>query len=165
VLPVRDQRRAADTLSHPDPVQRDGLIPDESDDRRSNNPPDMLHRLRSHQLADRLPAGDGRAQRDHQHDGHAGHVLGATVPVGVAPVRRAAADHEGDPEWDRGQSIREVVDRVGEQRDAAGVRDDNGLEGGRQEQADQGYLDGADTLGAAFERLVGGRSAVTVPAE
>ena len=56
---------------------------------------------------DRLTKSDERADEDREHDREPGPPLTARAP-----------EVEGDPERHRGERVSEVVDQVGEQRDA-----------------------------------------------
>ena len=63
-----------------------------------------------------LEAGHAGACEDSGDDGQSG-----------APLRQLRAQSESDPEWDSRQSIPEVVDQVGQQRDAAAEGEHDGL--------------------------------------
>jgi hypothetical protein len=84
-------------------------------------------RVRVQQPADRGVGGRGRGQHDHGHDDDAGQVLGPAVTVGVAAGGKPPAEQERDAERHRGQRVGRVVQRVAEQRDRAGQRDDRRL--------------------------------------
>ena len=79
--------------------------------------------LRVDQPVDRLVERDERADEDRRHDREAGQLLTA--------VR---AQEECDPERHRGQGISDVVDQVGEKRDAPRGDEDRRLHECRHEQ-------------------------------
>ena len=113
---------------------------------------EVLGLVRVQQAVDRLVAGDAGADEDREHDGEAGPALGAR-----------AAQGEGDRERDRGGGVAEVVDEVGEQRDAArGDEDDELGDRGRAED-EQREADGAQALARALDRLVDEAVAVAWP--
>ena len=68
--------------------------------------------------------------------------------------RRGRAEEEGDPERDRGECVAEVVDQVGEQRDAAGGKEDRGLRKRRDEKDCERDRNGLDALVRANDRSV-----------
>ena len=100
--------------------------------------------LRVEQAVDRLPAGDDRAEQDDANDDDPGQVLDPAEAVGEARRRRAARQRERDPERDRGAGIAEVVDRVGEERDAARENHDDKLQRRRDRQDDERPFDRPD---------------------
>ena len=61
--------------------------------------------------------GDDRGEGDHGDHEEAGDVFGSSVAIGVAAGRWAAGETEREEQWDRGERVAEVVDRVGEQCD------------------------------------------------
>jgi len=116
VVAVRDQRRRPDLLADADAEDRHSLVPEKPDDGSRDDPANVLNRLRVQQAIERLPASDPRREGNHRDDEHAGQILGPAKAVGVPSGGGSTPQGEGDPEWDCGQRIREVVDRVGQQR-------------------------------------------------
>ena len=75
---------------------------------------------------------------------HAGQVLDPAEPVGERRGGLAPREHEGDPQRDGRGGIADVVDGVGEQRDAAGQHDDDDLQAGGDRQDDERPFDRPD---------------------
>ena len=114
----------------------------------------MGDRLRVDQSADRLVRGNDRRERDHGHDEDPGQVLGPTVSVGVAAVRRAPAQDERDPQGYCGQRVGEVVDGVRQECDRPGEQDNDQLGDRRDAQGDQADLDRPDPLDTGLKNRV-----------
>ena len=148
--------RAAEPIrpADPDAVDGHGLVAGEADQAGDQHPPEVVQRLRVEQPVDRLPGGNDRRQRDDGDDEQPGQVFGAAVAVGVAPGGRPAAEHERDPERDRGQGVGEVVDGVGEQRDRTADEHDDQLQGGGAEQDEQADFHRPDALCAGLQGIV-----------
>jgi hypothetical protein len=83
----------------------------------------MAEMMRIDQPLNRLPERNASTDEDRRDDEVAGALL-----------RCEGAHEEGDPQRHRGQRISEVVDQVGEERDAAGEHEHSALhQGGDQE--------------------------------
>ena len=90
-----------------------------------------------------LDAGHARTDKDGRDDGQTGASLGK---VGV--------ERERDSERNRGECVAEVVDQVGEQRDAAGGKEDRRLSYRRKTQKSKRKRDGMDALAGALDAVV-----------
>ena len=99
--------------------------------------------MRVDQAVDGLVAGDARADEDREHDREAGDALGAR-----------AAQREGDRQRDRRRGVAEVVDEVGQQRDAAGRDEHDELRDRGRAEDEQREPDGPQALARALDRLV-----------
>ena len=104
------------------------------------------------QPLDRFVERDECADQDRGDDREPGELLAAE-----------RAEEERDPEWDRGECVAEVVDQVGEQRDAAGGEEDRGLRERRDEEDCERDRDGLDALVRANDRWVNKPVRMTVP--
>lgn len=82
----------------------------------------------------RLDCGKHRAAPDGGHDEDAGEVLGAAIPVGVSACRRLPGSAKAEVHTDSGEHIAEVVQAIGQQRNAAGKHDDDQLDSAGQEE-------------------------------
>ena len=69
---------------------------------------------------------------------------------------------ERDPEWDRSESVAEVVDQVGKERNAARQREDGRLGERRGPENGERDEDGADALAGTFDAVVDEPVGVTV---
>ncbi len=97
-----------------DAVNGDEFVADEPDQTGCGDPADMLYRDWVDQTPDRFDPGDDGRQGDHRDHEQSRDVFGATVTVGVAPGGGLGAECERDPQRNRGQRVREVVDGVGQ---------------------------------------------------
>ena len=80
----------------------------------------MQDLLRMEKTLHALVSGDDGAAENREHHDDSRQVLDAAIAEREAGARPLAGEHEGDGERDRGGRIGEVMDRIGEQRDAAG---------------------------------------------
>ena len=80
-------------------------------------------------------AGDAGGDEDCRDDGQPGELFAA--------VR---TEQERDPKGHGGERVADVVDQVGEQRDAAGGDEDDRLKGGGQAEDAEADGDGADAI-------------------
>ena len=103
----------------------------------------MVERLRVDQAADRLHERDAGAEEDRRDDEVAGRLLASR-----------AAEEERDPERHGGERVAEVVDQVGEERDAVARDEDDDLRKRRDEEHDEGDRDRADARTGADDRRV-----------
>jgi hypothetical protein len=71
-------------------------------------------------------SGEARADEDREHDRWARVALGTSRAQG-----------EGHTEWDGSEGISDVVDQVGEERDAVGCNEDHGLQRGRRAENEE----------------------------
>ncbi len=106
------------------------------------------------QLLERLPEGNQGADQDDPDDGDARQVLGPPVPEGVASIGRAPADEEGEAQWNRRQSVGEVVNRVGEEAGRATAQRDDELNRCGAGEHRQREPDDPEPLVAPFEGRV-----------
>jgi hypothetical protein len=143
VVAVRCQRRAA---QHP---PRAGAhlgrepVAEEAHGARGGEGEQVAGRARMDESADRLHAGDAGGDEDGGDDEQAREALGARRPQG-----------EGNRQRDRGGGVAEVVDEVGEQGDAVGGNEDEGLgDRGRAEHAER-ERHRADALARALDARV-----------
>src|SRR5207247_5073689 len=79
------------------------------------------------------------------------------------PLTARAPEVEGDPEWNRGERVSEVVDQVGEQRDAQGPGVDERLSERRQDQDAEAPRDRANARPRTEDRAVDKAVRVPVP--
>jgi hypothetical protein len=101
-----------------------------------------------------LVASDHGAEQDDEHDDHPGQVLHPPIAEREAPAGSQAGEREGDPQRYGSQSVPEVVDHVGEQRDAARDDDHHDLQEGCDEQAYERPLHGPHaSLGGRYGRV------------
>jgi len=77
---------------------------------------------------DALISRDDRARENREHDRDPCQVLDAAIAEREALARRLARKPERDRERDRSRGVTEIVDRIREQRDAAGEEDHQQLE-------------------------------------
>ncbi len=154
VVAVGDQRRAVDLATHADAEGRHGLVAEEADHAGCRHGGGQADGLRMDQALDRFVAGHERAEQDHGDDGHAGEVLDAPETVGELVAGFATGEQEGDPQRYRRGRIADVVDRVGEQRHAAGNHDHRHLQDRGDRQDREGPLDGPDAARGRRNRRV-----------
>lgn len=81
-----------------DPVARDGLVTQETDQPSSGDRPNVRNRSWVQQPVDRLVRGQSTGQGDHGDNEQASEVLGAAVSVGVALGWSAPRQAEGNQE-------------------------------------------------------------------
>ena len=74
------------------------------------------------------------------------------MPERVVRAGASPAEDERDPEWDRCRRIREVVRGVGQQRDAAGEREDRQLQHGGGPEAREPDFGRPDSALMCLER-------------
>jgi hypothetical protein len=119
--------------STPQPYLGGEFVASEADHAGEGEQPKMCERARVDEALDGLAERDEGADEDREHHRETGQPLAAQ-----------AAEEEGETEWDRGERVAEVVEQVGQQRDAERARVDERLrERGDGEDAEaQG--DGAD---------------------
>ena len=127
VQTVGNQCGRTDSAADADPVQRHQLVADEADEACGGDPAHVLDLHRVNQPHHGLVPGDDRRKGDHRDDEEPGQIFGAAEAVGVAPRRRACAEHERDPQRHRRQRIGEVVNGVRRQRNRPGEHHDDGL--------------------------------------
>jgi hypothetical protein len=100
----------------------------------------MTDRARVDQPIDRLIGGQHRRQRDHGDQEQPTQILRAAIAVGVALRRRPAREPKRDQQRHRRQRVRDVVQRVAQQRHRARQQHDDRLNHRRHRkpgQADQ----------------------------
>ena len=86
-------------------------------------------------------SGDDRAGENREHDCDTGQVLDPPIAEGEALARLLAGEPERDRKRDRGRGVAEIVDRVREQRHAAGDEHDDELKRRRGGETDERPLD------------------------
>src|SRR5215213_6688443 len=97
-------------------------------------------------------AGDEGAEENNEDDGDAREILDPAKTVGEGRRGLPAGQHKGDPERDRRRGIGEIMNRIGEERDAARDRNHDDLQGGRDRKDDERPFDRPD---APFRRRNG----------
>ena len=109
---------AAEPILRPvrNPVPGRQLVTRESGQRGQRHRDQIRHVMRVDQAGERLPGGQRRGRRDHQHDHDPGQILSPAVPIGVTAGRRTAPQHERHPQRHSRQRVRRVVQRVTQQR-------------------------------------------------
>ena len=116
VVAVGRERGAVETPRTAQPHLSGDLVADEADQAGRRENPEVGERLRVDQPLDRLVESDAGRHEDREDDEQPRDLLGA---------KRAQV--EGDPEGDRSERVTEVVDQVGEERDRAGLDEDQRL--------------------------------------
>ena len=164
VIAVGDQRRRIDLASHPDAKHRHPFIGDKADDPRSGDPAQIADGFGVQQPLHGLPARDTGGKQDQSHDGQPRQIFGAAKAIGEGAAGFAAGEHEGEPQGDCRHCIAEVVDGVGQQRDAARKRHDGRLNQGSDEQHREGPFDGPDAPRGGGNRRVHHPVCMAVPA-
>src|SRR5215204_2209091 len=86
-------------------------------------------------------AGDEGAEENDEDDGDAREILDPAKTVGEGRGGLPSGQHKGDPERDRRRGIGEIMNRIGEERDAARDRNHDDLQGGRDRKDDERPLD------------------------
>jgi len=117
-----------------------------------------------YKLVDRFVPGNQRAGEDDGDDRHSRQILDTAETIGEAPARPATSEGEGDPERYRRSRVAEIVDRVGEERDAAGKPDHEQLQNRRDREDREGPFDRPDATVTCRDRRVDRAMAVRVPA-
>ena len=140
VVAVRDQRRAAQPSPSPRTKHRGDPIAGESHRTGKRQRQQVIGCARVQQAVNGHKAGYAGADQNRGDDEEAGEALG---PFG--------AQQKGDTERNRGQRVAEVVDQIGEQRDAAGGDEDQHLNGGGQAEDAEGEDDRAQTVSRALD--------------
>ena len=155
VLGVGEQGARVDLTAHPALVPSDDLIADDPHGGGGHAQVEMRRLPVARELADAHHRG-GDGARPHG-DGHhnTGKVLGALVAVGVGAGRTALGEPEADEHRGRGRDVREVVERIAQERDRSPQDRDRQLEHAGEAQADRRDGDGA--VGGRPLRLVVGR--------
>jgi hypothetical protein len=154
VVAVGDQCDAADLPTHPDPEDGHCFVADEADDGGEHHGPEKTDRLRVEKPQARLVERENRAHGYGDDDDQARKVLDAPQTVGEPPCGSPPDEHEGDAERDRGGRVGEVVDRVGEQRDAVRQHDDHDLQQRGDHQTDERPLQRPQATGGRGDRRV-----------
>jgi hypothetical protein len=109
---VSFKSRGTDSSSRPDPVLRDELVADRTDHGGRHDKPEPLDRLRMEQPFDRLVAGErGREGDEPDHD-ESCEVLCLPEPIGETTGRHPPTHTKGQPQRDRGQPVRRIVERI-----------------------------------------------------
>ena len=108
MLAVRDERGAGEASASAEADLGCELVADKADHARGRKYPEVGELLRVDQPLDRLVQRDDRADEDRCNDRESCNLLAAK-----------RAQEESDPERDRGERVAEVVNQVGEQRDAS----------------------------------------------
>ncbi len=144
MITIGDESHAVDFAPDPNAKHRHGFVADESDDAGGNHPRNETDALRVDQALDCLITGEDGTEQDDRDNDHARQILYPPQTIDESFARFAACQHKGNPERDGGHRISDVVDRVGEQRDAARNRHDSKLEDGRDRQYDKRPFDGPD---------------------
>src|SRR5215218_1686549 len=103
----------------------------------------MFERARIDETLDGLDQRDEGADEDRQHDRKASPALAPGAP-----------EIEGDAERHRSKRIAEVVDQVGQERDAQRLRIDEALDEGREHEHAETPGDGADACAGPKDRAV-----------
>jgi hypothetical protein len=106
------------------------FVADEPHDAGGGQRPQVVELLRVDQTLDRLPQRDAGADEDRCHH-----------EVACAFLGLEGAQQERDPQRNGGQRVPEVVDQVGQQRDAAGEHEHHELqdEGDQQDEQAPGH--------------------------
>lgn len=154
VQPVGDQRGGADPAAGADPVAGHPLVPGEPGQRRRRDRPQVGDLTGVQEPVDGSPGREGGGRGDGEDDEHARQVLGPAVTVGVAAVRRPAAEDEGDAQGYGGQGVGGVVHRVAEQGHRPGQGHDHGLDDGGHREDGEGGPQGAHPLAGGLHRGV-----------
>src|SRR5438132_1218934 len=161
MLAVGDQRGAPDLSPDTNPEDRDGLVASEANERREDHRPEVLDGPRLEQTRDRPEGRDEGTGEDRDDDRQPREVLRAPEAIGEATGRAASGEPEGDTEGERGRCVGEVVDGVGEERDAPRERDDDRLEERGRGEADAGPLERPEPTRSRRDRRID--DAVRVP--
>lgn len=154
VQSVGDEGGGADPAAGADAVAGHPFVADEADHRGGGDRPQVGDVAGPEEPVDRLVRSQGGGCGDGEHDGDAGQVLGASVTVGVAAVRRTAAQDERDAQRDGGQCVGGVVEGVAQQRDRPRQHDDDRLDHRGRPQDAQGQPQGAHPLPGGLHRRV-----------
>lgn len=143
VVSVGDKCRAAEALAGAEADQCGDLVADESDRAGGGECAEVGERLWVDQPLDRLPERDAGTDEDCCDNEVAGRLLAA-----------GTAQEESDSEWQSGESVTEVVDQIGQQRDAVRAEEDADLDQRGGEENDEADRDGPDALAGADDRRV-----------
>ena len=106
------------------------------------------------QPVDRLVGGQHTGQRDHHDHEQAAEILGPPVAVGVALGCGSPGQPERDQQRHGRQRVRDVVQRVTQQRHRPGQHDDNCLDGCGEGEAGQAEQQRAPTRGVGLQRVI-----------
>ena len=116
--------------------------------------PEVVQALRVEQPVDGFPRCDDGGEGNDDDDEQAGEVFGSAEAVGVAAGRDPAAEDERDPEWDRGEGVGEVVDRVRQEGHGAADQEDRELQKRGAEEEEETDLQRPNALGAGLQGVI-----------
>jgi hypothetical protein len=94
------------------------------------------------QLFIALDAGEDGAAPDDERNSQPGQVLSSVVAVRVFPGGLAPGDAKANEDDDRGRNIRQVVERIAQQRHGARIQRNQQLDGASGGQSECGNEDG-----------------------
>ncbi len=143
VVPISDQGGAVKALSPAQPDSRGDLVPDESDDTRSSEHPQVTQVLRVDKSLNGFVQGYERADQDRGDDSEPGPTLAA---------RRAEV--ERNAERNRREAVAVVVDQVGEECHASRSDEDERLDRGGSCQDGKAYRDRLDPVTGFDDRSI-----------
>ena len=146
VVAVGHQGHAADAAAHPDAVLGHRLIAQKPHPCGAHGQEKESRRVSREEICHGGVSGDHRAGRDEQQDEDARRVLRPVVTVRETPGLGALAELEGDPQRDVRRGVAHIVGSVRQQGGAAAEGDDPALDRRRDQQGEEGDLDGPDPL-------------------
>jgi hypothetical protein len=157
---VGDECGGADVLTDAYPIDGDNLVACEADETGRQHPAEVLQGLGLEHAEDGFDGGHHCRERHHRDDEQSGQILDPPEAVVVRAGGCAAAQRECHPQRHSGQGVREVVDRIRQQRHRTTEQENSQLQHGGDRQDGQGYLQGADAFGGGLHRLIDGLSGI-----
>src|SRR6267142_5122285 len=109
MIPICDERRAADVLAYLDAKQRDRLIAEKADDRGHYDDSKIGYRLGMDEADDRFIAYQERGQGHDKHNHHAGEVFKSAQAVGEPLAGSSSSQEKRHPQRERRGGIAEVM--------------------------------------------------------
>jgi hypothetical protein len=82
MIPIGDERHAADLFAHLDAKQRDRLVAEKAEDGGRYDGAEIAHRLGMDETGDRFIAGNERTHGHDEHNHQAGEVFKAAQAIG-----------------------------------------------------------------------------------
>src|SRR5215204_4647266 len=105
MVTVGHERRGADALPHPHPIDGYDLVPGEADDSSDDDEPNVVDGCGVDEALDRLPSGECAGDRNHQHDEEASDIFRTPVSERVALAGSPSPNDERDPKRDRREGV------------------------------------------------------------
>ena len=103
---------------------------------------------------ERLPKDDRGTKRNREHNKYSGNVLGPGKPVVIAPSSDPPSQVEGNKQWDRVETVANVMYGIREKRDAATPENYHNLKDRSESQGGQSQPNGTNTLFIIYEGCI-----------